>query len=86
MSIIINNNFFKSPKNGFKPKLMVCVGEPTSINERKFIENYFNTLTLDAYPCMELNLLAFECDKVFNGNPSGGDNTTVIYGGFIYRI
>lgn len=36
-------------------------------------------------PTLELvNELAYECDKVFNGNPSGGDNTTVIYGGFIW--
>lgn len=31
-----------------------------------------------------INELAFECEKVFNGNPSGGDNTTVVYGGFIW--
>lgn len=31
-----------------------------------------------------INELAFECDKVFNGNPSGGDNTTVVHGGFIW--
>ena len=36
-------------------------------------------------PTKELvNELAYECDKVFNGNPSGGDNTTVVYGGFIW--
>lgn len=46
-----------------KPKLIVVVGEPTSREERNFIENCFNSLTLDAYPCMELNLLAFECEK-----------------------
>lgn len=31
-----------------------------------------------------INELTFECDKVFNGNPSGGDNTTVVNGGFIW--
>ncbi len=31
-----------------------------------------------------INELAYECDKVFNGNPSGGDNTTVVKGGFIW--
>ncbi len=31
-----------------------------------------------------INELAYECDKVFNGNPSGGDNTTVVNGGFIW--
>ncbi len=30
-----------------------------------------------------INDLAFEADKIFNGNPSGGDNTTVVYGGII---
>jgi mevalonate kinase len=30
-----------------------------------------------------VNELAFEADKTFNGNPSGGDNTAVIYGGML---
>lgn len=30
-----------------------------------------------------LNELAFEAEKVFHGTPSGGDNTTVVNGGFI---
>lgn len=31
-----------------------------------------------------LNELTFEGEKIFQGNPSGGDNTTVIYGGLIW--
>lgn len=31
-----------------------------------------------------LNDLTFEGEKIFNGNPSGGDNTTVVYGGLIW--
>lgn len=31
-----------------------------------------------------LNDLTFEGEKIFQGNPSGGDNTTVIYGGLIW--
>lgn len=31
-----------------------------------------------------LNNLTYEGEKIFNGNPSGGDNTTVIYGGLIW--
>lgn len=31
-----------------------------------------------------LNDLAYEGEKIFNGNPSGGDNTTVVYGGLIW--
>lgn len=30
-----------------------------------------------------VNELAFEAEKVFHGTPSGGDNTTVVYGGLI---
>ncbi|MBP9718893.1 MAG: mevalonate kinase [Candidatus Levybacteria bacterium] len=30
-----------------------------------------------------VNELAFEADKIFNGNPSGGDNATVVYGGML---
>lgn len=31
-----------------------------------------------------INELAYEAEKVFHGNPSGGDNTTVVYGGLIW--
>jgi len=31
-----------------------------------------------------INRLAFEAEKVFHGNPSGGDNTAVVYGGLIW--
>lgn len=31
-----------------------------------------------------VNELTFEAEKVFHGNPSGGDNITVVYGGLIY--
>ena len=31
-----------------------------------------------------LNDLTFEGERIFNGNPSGGDNTTVIFGGLIW--
>ena len=31
-----------------------------------------------------INELTFEAEKVFHGNPSGGDNSTVVYGGFIW--
>ncbi|MDO8503776.1 MAG: mevalonate kinase [bacterium] len=31
-----------------------------------------------------VNELAYEAEKVFNGNPSGGDNSTVVYGGRIW--
>lgn len=30
-----------------------------------------------------INELTFEAEKVFHGTPSGGDNTTVVYGGLI---
>lgn len=30
-----------------------------------------------------VNELTYEAEKVFHGNPSGGDNTTVVYGGLI---
>lgn len=32
----------------------------------------------------EINELAYLCEKTFNGNPSGGDNATVVYGGFLW--
>lgn len=31
-----------------------------------------------------VNKLTFEVEKTFHGNPSGGDNTTVVYGGTIW--
>lgn len=31
-----------------------------------------------------INELTYEAEKVFHGNPSGGDNTTVVYGGIIW--
>lgn len=31
-----------------------------------------------------INELTFEAEKVFHGNPSGGDNSTVVYGGLIW--
>lgn len=31
-----------------------------------------------------LNELTYEGEKFFNGNPSGGDNTTVVFGGLIW--
>lgn len=33
-----------------------------------------------------INKLTYEAEKVFHGNPSGGDNTTVVYGGLISYI
>lgn len=32
----------------------------------------------------EINELAYICEKTFNGNPSGGDNASVVYGGFLW--
>ena len=31
-----------------------------------------------------INKLAYEAEKVFHGNPSGGDNSTVVYGGLVW--
>lgn len=31
-----------------------------------------------------VNELAYEAEKIFHGNPSGGDNTTVVFGGLIW--
>lgn len=31
-----------------------------------------------------INRLAYEAEKVFHGNPSGGDNSTVVYGGLVW--
>ena len=31
-----------------------------------------------------VNNLTFEAEKVFHGNPSGGDNSTVVFGGLIW--
>ncbi len=31
-----------------------------------------------------INKLAYEVEKVFHGNPSGGDNSTVVYGGLVW--
>lgn len=31
-----------------------------------------------------VNTLTYEAEKVFHGNPSGGDNSTVVYGGLIW--
>lgn len=31
-----------------------------------------------------INELAYEAEKVFHGNPSGGDNTTVVFGGLLW--
>lgn len=31
-----------------------------------------------------VNKLTFEAEKVFHGNPSGGDNSTVVYGGLMW--
>jgi len=31
-----------------------------------------------------VNKLAFEAEKVFHGNPSGGDNATVVFGGLLW--
>lgn len=31
-----------------------------------------------------VNQLAYEGEKIFHGNPSGADNTTVVFGGFIW--
>ncbi len=32
----------------------------------------------------KINEIAFECEKLVHGNPSGGDNTTCCYGGLIW--
>ncbi len=31
-----------------------------------------------------INRLSYEAEKVFQGNPSGGDNSTVVYGGLVW--
>lgn len=37
----------------------------------------------DRFDKKEINDIAYEVEKMFHGTPSGGDNTTVTYGGFV---
>jgi len=37
-----------------------------------------------AWSLQLINRLSFEAEKIFSGNPSGGDNSTVVYGGLIW--
>jgi len=37
----------------------------------------------DQFDREKINVIAYEVEKMFHGNPSGGDNTTITHGGYI---
>lgn len=42
------------------------------------------TLTGQKWDLKLINELTYEAEKVFHGNPSGGDNSTVVFGGLVW--
>ncbi|MBI3486260.1 mevalonate kinase [Candidatus Daviesbacteria bacterium] len=85
---IISNRFKinKLPKYSATINSQIPIGSglgSSAAVSAAYLEALLTYLNLD-HDGYQLNELAFEAEKVFHGTPSGGDNTTVVNGGFIW--
>lgn len=77
---------FKIPPHGIKIDSQIPIGAGLG-SSAAISATYIAAALTYAKIKWDLNLineLAYEAEKVFHGTPSGGDNTTVVFGGLIW--
>lgn len=81
-------NYFKKESSNFnisiKSQIPLGSGMGSSAAIAVAVSGFISGFFTKKIDRKKINDIAYECEKIVHGNPSGGDNSASVYGGFIW--